>query len=361
MKTQKKSGNVIKRQGLVSLLLTITAILLPSFGGIRGGLGLLAQDIHFSQFSSSPSTLNPASTGIFTGNFRFVYNFKDQWKSVAFPYRTHAFSYDMAFLRDLITDGSLAGGLSVVSDKAGDLNFGSTQVQLSIAANKSIDKLNNFSLGLQGGFAQWALKGDAETQQWDNEYNPGTSGGYLNNPTTGSDLESFNYGDFSAGLLWNYKGPVRAHAGIALFHLNKPKQSFLGANEKMNAKLAFHGGAVIKVKEDVIAVLPQVLFLKQGPQIEGNLGALVKYRLREGSIYTGEIDETAVYLGGWYRFSDAFILNARFDYMNFALGLSYDVNISNINVATASKGGFEVSLMYIQPFPASRKTASPLM
>ncbi|HIB01406.1 MAG TPA: type IX secretion system membrane protein PorP/SprF [Phycisphaerales bacterium] len=103
------------------------------------------------------------------------------------------------------------------------------------------------------------------------------------------------------------------------------------------------------------------MILSQGPQFEGNVGALVKIRLQEPSRYTGEITETAVYIGGWYRFSDAFILNARLDWMNFALGLSYDINISKINVATESRGGFEISLMYIQPFKASRKTATPLM
>ena len=129
----------------------------------------------------------------------------------------------------------------------------------------------------------------------------------------------------------------------------------------MTAKVAFHGGATNSIKDDVLGIIPQLLFLKQGPQYEANLGTLIKIRLKEAARYTGEITETAVYIGGWYRFSDAFILNARLDWMNFALGLSYDINISKINVATASSGGFEVSLMYIHPFKSSSSTASPLM
>ncbi|MFH1319097.1 MAG: PorP/SprF family type IX secretion system membrane protein [Bacteroidota bacterium] len=322
------------------------------------------QDIHFSQFSSSPSTLNPASTGIINGNFRAVCNYKDQWRSFNFPYKTISGSYDMPFYRDLITDGSLGAGISFISDKAGDLDFGTIQVNLSVSANKSLDKNNNLSLGLQGGFAQRSIASDGAKQHWSNQYDPASTEGY--DPITPSGetnpMENFSYGDFATGILWNYTGnTLKAHAGIALFHLNKPKQSFFSTNEKLYSKLVIHGGSKIDMKNSNVSFLPRILILTQGPTHEINLGALIKYRLQEKSKYTGEIDEMAVYFGGWYRFSDAFILNAGLDFKNFALGISYDVNVSKLNVATASRGGFEFSLIYIQPFAASRNTASPLM
>ena len=326
-----------------------------------GSINVNAQDIHFSQFSSSPLTLNPGHTGAFDGDVRAVINYKDQWRTISNPYKTLSFSVDAPLLKDVITDGALSAGIAVLSDKAGDLDVGTTQFNLFLAANKSLNKENNISIGISGGFAQWAISGDAETQQWDSEYDPSATGGYTNDAVYGSTMESFSYGDFSTGILWSYIGNIKAHAGISLFHVNKPNMSFVNNPEKLNAKLAFHGGSEIYVKGETVSVLPQMLFLKQGPQTEFNIGGLVKYRLREGSRYTGEIEETAIYLGGWYRFSDAFILNARFDYMNFALGVSYDINISNINVATSGKGGIEVSLLFMTPGPVRRKTASPLM
>jgi type IX secretion system PorP/SprF family membrane protein len=322
---------------------------------------LKAQDIHFSQFASSPLTLNPGSTGAFDGDLRAAMNFKDQWKTIANPYRTLSFSVDAPVFKDIITDGALSAGLAVLSDKAGDLDVGTTQLNLFLAANKSLDRENNISIGISGGFAQWAIGGDAQAQQWDSEYDPGASSGYSNNGIGSTSLENFSYGDFSTGVLWNYRGNIKAHAGVSLFHLNKPTMSFVNEAEQLNSKMAFHGGAEIYVKDETVSVLPQMLFLKQGPQTEFNIGGLVKYRLREGSKYTGEIEETAIYLGGWYRFADAFIINARFDYMQFALGVSYDINISNINVATASKGGLEISLLFATPNPVKRRTASPLM
>ena len=265
-------------------------------------------------------------------------------------------------------NGSLGAGISVLSDKAGDLSFGTTQVNLSISANKSVDNNNNISVGLQGGFAQRGI--DPAKEQWGDQYDPTNPDGFNSSSNTGNKepLELFAFGDFAAGILWNYTPEsFRAHAGIALFHLNQPNQSFGSdyGEGKLNAKLVFHGGSEIYLKESTIAVIPKFLILSQGSQNEITVGSLVKYVLQESSKYTGWVDEIAVYLGGWYRFGDAFILNGRFDYKNFALGISYDVNISGLTVASASKGGPEFSLIYINKSImerfGKRKKASPLM
>ena len=42
----------------------------------------LAQDRHFSQFYSSPLTLNPALTGAFDGKYRVGTNYRDQWRGL---------------------------------------------------------------------------------------------------------------------------------------------------------------------------------------------------------------------------------------------------------------------------------------
>jgi hypothetical protein len=45
-------------------------------------LNVHAQDPHFSQFFSSPLTLNPAFTGKFDGSWRLAANHRDQWPSI---------------------------------------------------------------------------------------------------------------------------------------------------------------------------------------------------------------------------------------------------------------------------------------
>ena len=248
-----------------------------------------SQDIHFSQFSASPSTLNPAQTGAFNGMFRVVGNYKDQWRSIGDPYTTYSGAFDMPFLKDKITNGAAAYGLSFLSDKAGDLNFATNVFTLSLAANKSVNKQNNFSLGLQGGFGQRGVSADASKQQWGNQY-IGNSG-FDQNASSGetTPLESITFGDFSTGLLWRYTAKLIAfNAGAAIFHLNTPKQSFYKDSDKLFSKIAIHGGSKIDVKNKNMSFLPEVLFLKQGPQIETNAGLLIKYVLQGGSKYPGK-------------------------------------------------------------------------
>ncbi|NDE62604.1 MAG: type IX secretion system membrane protein PorP/SprF, partial [Cyclobacteriaceae bacterium] len=53
-----------------------------------------AQDIHWSQFNDNPIFQNPANTGEFLGDTRFIGNFKDQWRSVSVPFQTFSVSVD---------------------------------------------------------------------------------------------------------------------------------------------------------------------------------------------------------------------------------------------------------------------------
>ncbi len=63
----------------------------------------------------------------------------------------------------------------------------------------------------------------------------------------------------------------------------------------------------------------------------------------------------AFYLGSWVRLSnkvetgiltDALILSTRFDYNQFSLGFSYDVNVSALQPASSNNGAFEFALVY---------------
>jgi len=321
----------------------------------------IAQDVHFSQFSESPATLNPASTGAFSGEYRVVGNIREQWKNVG-DYTTYAGSFDMMILKDKITDGSIAIGANFFSDKSGDLDFTTNSVNLSIAANKSINKENNISLGLQGGFGQRGVMAGAELQQWDNQYVDGF--GYDSNVGTGENtpVENFVFADFSTGLLWRYtRNNISFHSGLAIFHLNQPKQNFLLSTGKQFSQMAFHAGSKIDIEGQAFSFIPKVLFLKNGAQIETNSGMLFKYVLQEGSVFAGEKAETAVYIGGWYRIGDAAIANIKMDYMNFSVGVSYDFNISSYKTITAGKGGFEIAITYIKPLLISRNKKRSLM
>jgi hypothetical protein len=57
---------------------------------------------------------------------------------------------------------------------------------------------------------------------------------------------------------------------------------------------------------------------------------------------------TNVYLGSWYRLNDALIPYMGLEFGEWQIGASYDVNTSSLKAASNSRGGVEISLIYIK-------------
>ena len=75
-----------------------------------------------------------------------------------------------------------------------------------------------------------------------------------------------------------------------------------------------------------------------------------------------EENPTNFYAGLWSRFnnvSDALIPYVGLEFGGFRLGASYDVNISSLKTASQSRGGIEVSLIYINRPPGSKGVPCP--
>jgi type IX secretion system PorP/SprF family membrane protein len=125
-----------------------------------------AQDIHFSQYNNTPALVNPALTG--TANvLRASVIYKDQWKGVTVPYKTFGAMFEMKFkasnwekVDQNLTKtykksfSRLAGGLSFFSDKAGDGNMSTSQVNLSLASFVPVSAKSSLSVGLQASMVQ---------------------------------------------------------------------------------------------------------------------------------------------------------------------------------------------------------------
>ena len=341
----------MKKIFLVSIITIISVI---------SGYG---QDIHFSQFYQTPLQINPALTGVFRGDQRVIINYKDQWRSISNPFTTYALSLDMAMFKKQWAKGYLGAGLFVFSDKAGKSEFGTTQANLSLSGIVPLSNKHLISAGLQGGFAQRGIQNTDLI--WDNEYTDGT-----NDDPTMANKPSFGFGDFSGGVHWRYgtdastmtsNDAFGANAGIAFFHINRPKQDFNVSIDKLYTKLAFHGGGYIGIKNTNIVFLPSVLFFMQGPSIETNVGTLVKYILKQESKYTKFVKGSAISIGGHFRIGDAFIPSLLLEVANFAVGMSYDINVSSLRVVSSGRGGFEISLRYINPNPFQKQKARSLL
>jgi len=86
-------------------------------------LSLQAQDPRFAQFYTAPDQLNPALTGVYDGQFRFIANYRDQWASVLndVPFRTLSTHLDGKI--SIGRNDYLSIGVNGLRDIAGDSKY----------------------------------------------------------------------------------------------------------------------------------------------------------------------------------------------------------------------------------------------
>jgi len=332
---------------------------------ILSGVGsfVFSQDIHFSQFNNSPLTLNPASTGVFNADIRVIMNYKSQWKQVSDPFKTYAFSCDAGLLKKKWQNGYIGVGVSVFNDHAGLSNLSTTEANLSLSSVLAVASNHNLSVGIQAGMAQRSVSIDG--LQWTNQYN---GMNYDSGLSSGEQFSqnNFSFQDYSTGILWSFgKGEmystandaVKANLGIAMFHVNRPEQSFLGTKDRLYSKYVIHGMFYKGIKNTRASIIPSAAVYLQGKSKEILAGMLVKYKLKEASKYTGFIKASDVYFGGYYRYGDAIAICTQLEVNRYFIGLSYDVNMSGLTTVSKGLGGLEISLRFINPNPAAGNTA----
>ena len=175
---------------------------------------------------------------------------------------------------------------------------------------------------------------------------------------------NFIYPDLSAGLLWFsiIDNNTNWYLGAAIAHLNKPNVSFLGGDVSLYSKYTVHAGLQYPIQRK-ISILPFGVFMSQGPHRSFNAGANLRFAMGPSRTLNQSFE-----IGSWYRagnkvkggiHSDAVILSTRFNYDQFGIGFSYDINVSGLRAAAPANGSFEFSLIYNICGPESRGVYCP--
>lgn len=328
----------------------------------------IAQDSHFSQYDHSPLTVNPALTAI-DKNYQIVAHHKEQWRSLK-GYRTDELSFEFRFdptswkkqknrtatFKKKQQKG-LALGVSLFSDKAGDGNMKKIAGTFSIAYHLLLDENNRISAGFLTSSKRTSI--DPAGLRFNSQYD--YAGVYDQFSLSGETYQtsSISYNDYSAGICYSYGSENKYiesndnkffKIGVAFDHLSRPDQSFISTiDSKTYMKYTFHGQTLLGVKNSSISVGASFLSMFQGPQNEVTIGMLLKYKMKDESKYTGIKKGAAVSLGCAYRFRDALIPYLQYELPRYAIGISYDVNLSGLSKATTGRGGIEVTLRFFNP------------
>ena len=324
-----------------------------------------AQDIHFTQFYMSPLNLNPALTGVMNCKTRMVANYRNQWSAVlsANAYNTYSVSYDQKI--PVGREDYFGIGGSIWGDVAGESRFGTTQGRVSLSYSKKMagyrKKASYLVLGADAALTNRGISN--QDLRWPTQI---TSEGFDPTIEPGESLEDLNflYGDLSAGFLWFsiIDSYTNWYFGAAIAHLNKPNVSFLGNDVDLYSRYTIHAGMQFELQKR-ISLLPFAVYMAQGPHRSFNGGANLRFAMGP-SRTTNQSWE----IGTWYRVgnkvpsglhSDAVILSTRFNYEEFGIGFSYDINVSGLRQASPANGAFEFSLLYNICGPENRGVYCP--
>lgn len=310
-----------------------------------------AQDPHFTQFFASPLSLNPAFTGLFSGDFRVAANYRSQWSSIATPFVTSTISADMGILKNVIPYNDIWGvGAMVLYDRTGGGGLKSSYVALSTSYHKGLDAqgLKSIAVGFQVALVQKRLdftKLLFENQLTNLGFDPSMPNGeYFPN-------SSISYPDYNVGVLYNASmGEFgNMYWGGSYYHISHPNESFLDENYPLHSRLTLHGGGGF-APSPLTRIYLSGLFMQQSSAQEFDIGGALGFVLNDQPL-----NANLLYIGSWFRWGDAINPYVGFEINNWHIGLSYDINVSTLNPASNYRGGFELSMIYIYQKPNSSK------
>lgn len=307
------------------------------------------QDIHFSQYFASPLTLNPALIAGFSGKFRLAANYRNQWYFLKSRYDgsragyvTYCGSFDVRLFQKKLKYDQFGIGVMIFNDKAGDGGLSNLTAMTGAAYHKVLDEASRYSLalGALAGITQRRIDFNKLIfeDQFDANFRPTLPSG---EPVTRS---TFIYPDFTVGLLFRgrFTNTFSGYLGGSMLHLHKPKEYFLfqtGEVNRLNPRYVAHGGLDIGLGE-YLSFTPGFLYLIQNTASEVTAGFALGYKFDKLN---------KLYAGVWYRIldNDAIIAMLAYEYNGLRVGVSYDVNVSDLKLASNSQGAIEVSVIYI--------------
>jgi type IX secretion system PorP/SprF family membrane protein len=303
------------------------------------------QDFTFSQFYEMPLLRNPALAGVFNGDIRISGAYRSQWGSITVPYKTTALSVEYKFPFGNSND-FLTTAVEMSNDIAGDIRLKKTQLLPAINFHKSLsDERDSYlSLAFMGGPA--ANQFDPTQMRLADQWRNGAFNPFVNSQQK-IERTGYSYWDASTGLSFSsdFGESSRYYVGAALYHFNKPKVAFnsINSNVFLNPRYIVNAGLNTRFT-DYNRITCFADYISEGGNSQ--LLAGLMYGTDVIQYYEDEKAATTLYFGAFVRWNDAVIPMVKLDMKKLSIGLSYDVNISKLYVASNWRGGFELTAAY---------------
>ena len=332
---------------IVIIVIAATFFLLPE---------ARAQDIHFTQIQATPLLLNPANTGISDYDFRLVNNYRNQWRNIEAPYNTYSLSADK---RLFVGRQTMGLGASFVHDLSSGHHFIADKFYVSMSYSHFY-RNHQFTLGIQPGLVFRHFNRQDIT--FNSQFNS-IDGTFSSSLPSNEYLltDQLSYFDCNAGLLWRARiKKYQLAAGLAMYHLNRPVESFMkdADNEHLPIRYNLHGNILIPLTERV-DLIPMALYSQTSGSREFVGGSLLGYSFENATLPVKRLYALALMRINPVRNMDALMIGGGIRILRFDLFISYDINVSKLRDATNFYGAFEISLIYRTLHTQSKETTEP--
>lgn len=301
-----------------------------------------AQDPSFSQFFSSPLTLNPALTGNFNGTIRAVSNVRSQNADYNNAYNTKTVSVDFNLMTNKIKSIDLLSmGVLLLSDQTGNKIITHNNLGISLSYMKGLDNEHKrlITIGFQGNYSNRRF--NSSNAQFEDQLTPSgftipSTDLLLNNNLNLSSL------DINTGLLFQYAPTSEHHyyIGAAVFNLLQAQKGFGNSASIAPLRKSIHGG--------MMSPIGYAGTFHASFHLQEQMGFT---QLLIGTAYSYYIKDALqsyveLYAGAWYRTDQSVIPYIGIEWNYFRLGYTNDINFSNRITTGQLRHSNEISLYY---------------
>ena len=313
-------------------------VLILFFLGVLSQVSFGQQSL-YSQYFSTPLSLNPALTGHFNGTIRFSSNSRSQWGEDGNPFKSITASVEKRLLANS-TKGKFGVGLLFSSDNSNLDAYSVKKAALSAAYNILLDKEGTIELGagFQGQFNQRRINPFVLT--FESQFGNGGFNTSIATPEM-AKAAAMNYLSLNAGVLLNIKSLEgrQLYFGLAAYNTNQAKTSFLDAAFIEPVRWNIQSGGRIPIDTRGSLHFSSIISLQQEAS-EILLGMVGSFNLDE------ESEGKKLLLGSWIRLKDALVPYVGINWNGIQVALSYDITTSSIKTKANNRSSIELSLGY---------------
>ncbi len=316
---------------------------------------LFAQDPIFSQFYSSPLSVNPALAGNGDANWRLVANHRSQWIGEGLdPLTTTSVSFDGKIFKQRDKETNyIGGGLLFLQDKGLGGAYKSNSFHFIVSSHVSLDQDDNngLSIGLGGSYSNTLI----DFGQLSFSQQLSSSGFNRALPTNEPFLSNVKpYFSLLAGITYTYSDEgTNFDIGVAGYRFLKTNRSALNDPTQVDPPR-------YNIHADYQTFLSnRLVFNTNGMYVFESGSNSYTVGVNFGHILDETDQPTVLNTGLWYRGNEAIIPYLGLSYKNVQAGLTYDINTASSNNANSTLKTFELSLIFRSPQRTSRPIPCP--